>query len=40
MRLREATTKKRDTNLAVDKFRHEIEELETQNHSTYRREPA
>ena len=34
MRLREAETKKRDTNLAIDKFRHEEEELKVQNHST------
>ena len=27
MRLRETETKKRDTNLALDKFRHEVEEL-------------
>ena len=33
-RLREAETKKRDTNLETDKFRHEVEELKTQNHST------
>ena len=32
--LREAETKKRDTNLETDKFRHEVEELKTQNHST------
>ena len=34
MRLREAETKKRDTNIAIDKFRHEVEELKAQNHST------
>ena len=34
IRLREAETKKRDTNLAIDKFRHEVEELKAQNHST------
>ena len=34
MRLREAETKKRDINLAIDKFRQEIEELKAQNHST------
>ena len=34
MRLREAETKKRDINLAIDKFRHETEELKAQNHST------
>ena len=34
IRLREVETKKRDTNLAIDKFRHEVEELKAQNHST------
>ena len=34
MRLREAETKKRETDLEIDKFRHEVEELTAQNHST------
>ena len=34
MKLRETETKKRDTNLAIDKFRHVVEELKAQNHST------
>ena len=34
VRLREAETKKRDTNPEIDKFRHEVEELTAQNHST------
>ena len=34
MRLREAENKKRDTDLETDKFRHDVEELTAQNHST------
>ena len=34
VRLRETETKKRDTNLEIDKFRHEVEQLKAQNHST------
>ena len=34
MKLRETETKKRNTNLAIDKFRHVVEELKAQNHST------
>ena len=34
VRLREAETKKRDTNPEIDKFRHEVEELTAQNQST------
>ena len=34
VRLREAKTKKRDTNLKIDKFRHKVKELTAQNHST------
>ena len=34
VRLREAKTKKRDTNFEIDKFGHEEEELKARNHST------
>ena len=34
MWLREVETKKRDTNVAIDNFRHEVEDLKAQNHST------
>ena len=34
VRLRETETKKRDTNLEIDKFWHEVEQLKAQNHST------
>ena len=34
MRLREAETKKSYTDLEIDKFRHEVEKLTSQNHST------
>ena len=34
MWLREAETKKRDTNVAIGNFRHEVEDLKAQNHST------
>ena len=34
VRLRETETKKRDANLEIDKFRHEVEQLKAQNHST------
>lgn len=34
VRLKVAETKKKDTNLKINKFRHEVEELMTQKHST------
>ena len=34
LRLRETETKKRDANLETDKFRHKVERLKAQNHST------
>ena len=34
VRLRETETKKRDTDLEIDKFLHELEQLKAQNHST------
>ena len=34
LRLRETETKKRDANLETDKFRHKVEQLKAQNHST------
>ena len=40
MRLREAEIKKRDTNLAIDKFQQEVEELNVQNHSTASRKTS
>ena len=33
MRLREAKTKKKDTNLEIDKFRHEVAELKAHRQS-------
>ena len=37
MRLREAETRKRDTNLAIDELQHEVEELKAQSHFTVSR---
>ena len=34
MRLRQTESKKRGTSLAIDKFRHKVEQLKTPNHST------